>query len=134
MEDSEYMKKTKQTDYRELEIFKEFSDLSRKLRESIQQMKRYYRFDVGDEIRRLLREIKYKISDINSSPNNCKLEKLVNLCSLLDHLEIALGDCIEEGSLSLKGRYNINLPLSRLMNVKTQATNWKNYIEDKYSQ
>lgn len=97
-------------------------------------MKRYYRFDVGDEIRRLLREIKYKISDINSSPNNCKLEKLVSLCSLLNHLEIALSDCIEEGSLSLKGRYNINLPLSRLANVKTQATNWENYIEDKYSQ
>lgn len=131
MEDSEDMKKTS---YRELDIFKEFSDLSRELRESIQQMKRYYRFDIGDEIRRLLREIKYKISDINSSPNNCKLEKLVSLCSLLDHLEIALSDCIEEGSLSLKGRYNINLPLSRLVNVKTQATNWKNYIEDKYSQ
>jgi hypothetical protein len=128
------MKKTKQTDYRELDIFKEFSDLSREPRESIQQMKRYYRFDVGDEIRRLLREIKYKISDINSSPNNCKLEKLVSLCSLLNHLEIALSDCIEEGSLSLKGRYNINLPLSRLANVKTQATNWENYIEDKYSQ
>lgn len=124
----------KKTSYRELDIFKEFSDLSRELRESIQQMKRYYRFDIGDEIRRLLREIKYKISDINSSPNNCKLEKLVSLCSLLDHLEIALSDCIEEGSLSLKGRYNINLPLSRLVNVKTQATNWKNYIEDKYSQ
>ena len=134
MEDSEYMRKTKQTDYRELDIFKEFSDLSRELRESIQQMKRYYRFDVGDEIRRLLREIKYKISDINSIPNNCKLEKLVSLCSLLNHLEIALSDCIEEGSLSLKGRYNINLPLSRLANVKTQAINWKNYIEDKYSQ
>ena len=131
MEDSEDMKKTS---YRELDIFKEFSDLSRELRESIQQMKRYYRFDIGDEIRRLLREIKYKISDINSSPNKCKLEKLVSLCSLLDHLEIALSDCIEEGSLSLKGRYNINLPLSRLVNVKTQATNWKNYIEDKYSQ
>ena len=124
----------KKTSYRELDIFKEFSDLSRELRESIQQMKRYYRFDIGDEIRRLLREIKYKISDINSSPNKCKLEKLVSLCSLLDHLEIALSDCIEEGSLSLKGRYNINLPLSRLVNVKTQATNWKNYIEDKYSQ
>ena len=134
MEDSDHMKKTKQTDYRELDIFKEFSDLSREPRESIQQMKRYYRFGVGDEIRRLLREIKYKISDINSSPNNCKLEKLVSLCSLLNHLEIALSDCIEEGSLSLKGRYNINLPLSRLANVKTQATNWENYIEDKYSQ
>ena len=121
-------------DYRELEIFKEFSDLSKELRKSIQQMKRYYRFDVGDEIRRLLRKIKYKISDISSSPNNCKLEKLVSLCSLLDHLEIALSDCIEEGSLSLKGRYNINLPMSRLANVKSQAANWRNYIGDKYPQ
>ena len=34
-------------DYRELERFKEFLDLSKELRESIQQMKRYYRFDVG---------------------------------------------------------------------------------------
>ena len=51
-------------DYRELEIFKEFSDLSKELRKSIQQMKRYYRFDVGDEIRRLLREISTKLGNI----------------------------------------------------------------------
>ena len=51
-------------DYRELEIFKEFSDLSKELRESIQQMKRYYRFDVGDEIRRLLGEISTKLGSI----------------------------------------------------------------------
>ena len=59
-------------DYRELEIFKEFSDLSKELRESIQQMKRYYRFDVGDEIRRLLREISTKLGNILSILTNLK--------------------------------------------------------------
>ena len=127
------MKKQKKRNYTELEIFKEFSDLSRELRFSIKNhMKRYDKFDVGDEIKRLLRQIKFVISDANSLPNNCKLPKLEELCSLLKHLEISLSDCIEDGSLSLSGRFNINLPLSRLENVKNQANSWKDYVEDKY--
>ena len=118
--------------YQELKIFKEFSDLSRELRFSIKQMKRCDKFDVGEDIKRQLRQIKYMISDINSMPNNCKLDKLSTLLSQLDHLEIAISDCVEDWSLSLYGRYNINLPLSRLENVKTQATNWKKYVEDKF--
>ena len=61
------MKKQKKRNYTELEIFKEFSDLSRELRFSIKNhMKRYDNFDVGDEIKRLLRQIKFVISDANS--------------------------------------------------------------------
>ena len=100
--------------YNESEIFTEVSLMSSELRLSIKQMNRYYRYDVGDEIRKTLREIKYILSDIHRNPNNCYKSDLLEK---LDHLEIALNDCIEDGALSLSGRYNIVLPMERLSKI-----------------
>lgn len=120
--------------YQELEIYTQISLMSKELRESILQMKRYYRFDVGDEIRGLLRSIKYTVSDIHRKPNNCKYPLICQLISQIDHLEIALSDCIEDGALWLDGRYNISMPLTRLDNIRNQAESWKEYISDRYGQ
>ena len=51
--------------YTELAIYSEVSIMSRELRTSVKQMSKYYRYDVGDEIRGMLRNIKYTISDIH---------------------------------------------------------------------
>lgn len=128
----ELVKVMERKSYNELEIYTEISLMSKELRDSILQMKRYYRFDVGDEIRSLLRELKYLVSDIHQKPNTCKYLLLCELQSKLNHLEIALSDCLEDRALKLEGRYNISSPLSRLAIIKRQAESWKSYIGDKY--
>jgi hypothetical protein len=45
----ELVKVMERKSYNELEIYTEISLMSKELRDSILQMKRYYRFDVGDE-------------------------------------------------------------------------------------
>lgn len=133
MEDSDLMDKENKN-YTELEIYTEAMQMSREIRESVKHMKRYYRFDVGDEIRQMLRDMKYIISDIHSKPNKCKYDPLCLLVDKINHLEIALTDCLEDEALSLRGRYNISLPLQRLDKIKSQAEHWKSYIHDKYVQ
>lgn len=123
----------KNKDYNELRIYTEVSLMAQELRFSIGQMKRCYRFDVGDEIRQILRQIKYTISDIHQKPNSCKYGGICDLINLINHLEIALNDCLEDNALSLSGRYNIFSPLQRLDSIKQQADDWRTYIYDKYN-
>ena len=127
------MNDNKQKDYSELEIFSEASSMSAELRESIKQMSRYYRFDVGDELRKLLRQIKYLIADASGKIEiKGKYEAVQELLETISHIEIALQDCLEDNALSVSGRYNINQPLIRLSKIKDQATRWRNYLHDVY--
>lgn len=127
------MNDNKQKDYSELEIFSEASSMSAELRESIKQMSRYYRFDVGDELRKLLRQIKYLIADASGKIEiKGKYEAVQELLETISHIEIALQDCLEDSALSVSGRYNINQPLIRLSKIKDQATRWRNYLRDVY--
>ena len=111
--------------YNELEIYTEISLMSKELRDSILQMKRYYRFDVGDEIRSLLRELKYLVSDIHQKPNTCKYLPLCELQSKLNHLEIALSDCLEDRALKLEGRSDYT-PTTEVMGILGQ-------VEDRFT-
>ena len=123
----------KEINYKELNIYSEVSFMSKELRTSIKQMSRYYRYDVGDEIREMLRQIKYVISDIHQLPNTeIKYNKICDLIDKLNHLDIALTDCIEDEALSLGGPHSIAIPLNRLRSVLEQADKWKNYVYDKY--
>lgn len=127
------MNDNKQKNYSELEIFSEASSMSAELRESIKQMSRYYRFDVGDELRKLLRQIKYLIADASGKIEiKGKYEEVQELLETISHIEIALQDCLEDNALSVSGRYNINQPLIRLSKIKDQATRWRNYLHDVY--
>lgn len=65
-------------------------------------------------------------------PDTHKYNFICDLLNKLNHLEIALTDCLEEGSLKLSGHYGISIPMSRLIQVKGQAEKWKNYIYDRY--
>lgn len=115
-------------------IFTTFSDLSKILRRSVRKMARYDRFDVGDEIRSLLRQIKHTISDSHSLPNNCnKLSGINLLINLLNHLEIDLTDCLEDGSLSLSGKFGISDVMIKLTEVQNQAEKWRTYVNDQIS-
>lgn len=115
-------------------IFTDFSDLSKILRRSIREMARYDRFDVGDEIKSLLRQIKHIISDSHSLPNNCnKLSNLDFLVNLLNHLEIDLTDCLEDSSLSLSGKFGISDVMIKLTKVQNQAEKWRIYVKDRIS-
>lgn len=127
------MNSNKQKDYSELEIFSEASLMSGELRESIQQMPRRFRFDVGDELRKLLRQVKYLIADASGKIElKGKYKATQELLETISHIEIALQDCIEDNALSMNGRYNINQPLLRLGKIKDQATRWRNYLHDVY--
>lgn len=127
------MNDNKQKNYSELEIFSEASSMSAELRESIKQMSRYYRFDIGDELRKLLRQIKYLIADASGKIEiKSKYEAVQELLETISHIEIALQDCLEDNALSVSGRYNINQPLIRLSKIKDQATRWRNYLHDVY--
>lgn len=44
-----------------LDVYAKVSDMSKYLRKSIEQMPKYYRYDIGDEIKKLLRAHKDKI-------------------------------------------------------------------------
>lgn len=115
-------------------IFTDFSDLSKNLRRSIREMARYDRFDVGDEIKSLLRQIKHIISDSHSLPNNCiKLSNLNLLVNLLNHLEINLTDCLEDNSLHLSGKFGISDVMLKLTDIQNQAEKWKVYVKDRIS-
>lgn len=118
--------------YNELRIYAEVSEMAKELRRSVKQMCRYDRFDVGDQIREILRDIKCTISDAFEKPNEDRYEDLCTLVNHLNHLEIFLSDCLEDESLSLSGHFGISSPIQRLGEIKNQAHKWKSYVYDSY--
>lgn len=63
--------------YYDLEIYKKSVELSQLLNNRIKQMDSYYRRDGGDEMRKLLRDIRLTIYDINTHPDGEKLHKKI---------------------------------------------------------
>ena len=99
-----------------LDVFTKISDMSKYLRNSIKHMPKYYRYDIGDEIRKLLRDMKYKAFLLQSE--DCGKE----LYNMAQHLKILLDECIEDQALLMKGPYTIFEPRKLLDIVITHLT------------
>lgn len=87
-----------------LDVYVKASDMSKYLRASIKRMPNYYRYDIGDEIKKLLRDIKFKALLLQYT--DCKEE----LYFMLLHLKLLLDECIDDGILPMKGPYTIYEP------------------------
>ena len=105
-----------------LQLFKEISQMNKEFRYSIlHSMPKEYRFDVGAEILKLMREIKftiYKSVRFSKVALDCNSRDI--LIEMLLHLKIEIDDCCEDGLLSVKGSYTIVPPRKRLMEILQQ--------------
>lgn len=116
--------------YSKLKIYLEVSEMSKELRRSISNMPKSSKFVFGDMMCRLLVDIKYQIYLANTTPGEEKLKEMAKMAHLLNKLEICMNDCIEDGSLQLKTKYSVRMPLKRLIEIKAQAAKWRTYAEN----
>ena len=94
------------------DLFKDITSISKDLRRAVRHMPKYYRYNEGDQIKRLLVEIKLPIKlaakDVNYtfgySDTIWKIELLI----------IILDDCIEDHALLIKGAFTIAEPRQKL--------------------
>lgn len=87
-----------------LDVFAKISDISKYLRKSIKAMPKYYQYSEGDEIKKLLRDMKFKAYLLQYQ--DCGEE----LYFMAQHLKILLDECLEEKALLMKGPYTIYKP------------------------
>ena len=99
-----------------LDIFVKISDMSRYLRESINHMPKEYRYDIGIDIKKLLREMKYKALLLQTA--DCSHELYLDT----QRLKLLLDECIEDKVLLMKGKFNIIEPRKILITLTTLLT------------
>lgn len=95
------------------DVYKEVDFISRELRKAIKHMPRYNRYNEGDRIINILLDVKIAVKlackGRSYSLDSDKLyNDLITLGTLLD-------ECIEDGALLLKGKFNIIEPRKRLI-------------------
>lgn len=115
--------------FNKLEIYRETNEMAKELKVSIRRMPREFKFDIGNEIKRLLRDMKYQIYLINVHSDEEKLSYIKDFIDMYNHLKILIDDCLEDDVLQLKGKYTIYSPLKRLKSIGEQANKWKRYVE-----
>lgn len=113
----------------DLQIYKDVVELSKMLNRRIKQMDIYYRRDSGDEMRKLLRDIRFSIYEVNSHSDQDKEQYLIELIRKFVKLKILIDDAVENEALKISGKKNVVACIKQLRNVTSQATKWKNYIQ-----
>lgn len=97
------------------DVFREVDAISKGLRKSIKHMPRYNRYNEGDRITCLLLDLKVSArlacKDESFKPDSKELYRM------LVTLETLIDECLEDGSLLLKGEYTIHEPRMRLMDL-----------------
>ena len=115
--------------FHQLEIYKDIFDMSKILHKHINKMPRYYKYDSGDEIRKLLRQIRYSVYLINSHSDKDKFELICHLLDKLVLLKIIIDELIEDKIFLFDGKGNIINIIILLTKITKQATKWKNYMK-----
>lgn len=92
-------------------------------------MPRYYKYDDGDEMRKLLRQIRFNIYTINSHDDKEKYPYIVDLLNKLVMLKIIIDELIEDNVFKLVGKGNIVNDIKLLGKITLQATKWRNYTK-----
>lgn len=96
-------------------ILKEVEAINRTIKPSIKNMPRWNRYNAGDRIILLLLDIKVSLKLVLKGVNyELSYSQLYN--NLLT-LGIIIDDCLEDGSLLLKGKFTIMEPRTRLINI-----------------
>ena len=113
----------------DLQIYKDVVELSKMLNRRIKQMDIYYRRDSGDEMRKLLRDIRFSIYEVNSHSDQDKEQYLIELIRKFVKLKILIDDAVENEALKISGKKNVVACIKQLRNVTSQAMKWKNYIQ-----
>ena len=113
----------------DLQIYKDVVELSKMLNRRIKQMDIYYRRDSGDEMRKLLRDIRFSIYEVNSHSDQDKEQYLIELIRKFVKLKILIDDAVENEALKISGKKNVIACIKQLRNVTSQAMKWKNYIQ-----
>jgi hypothetical protein len=114
----------------DLQIYKDLVELSKTLNVRIKQMDSYYRRDSGDEMRKLLRDIRFSVYEANCHPDEEKEKYITELIRKFVKLKILIDDAIENGGFKISGKKNVVICIKQLRNVTSQATKWKNYIRN----
>lgn len=113
----------------DLQIYKDVVELSKMLNRRIKQMDIYYRRDSGDEMRKLLRDIRFSIYEVNSHSDQDKEQYLIELIRKFVKLKILIDDAVENEALKISGKKNVVACIKQLRNVTSQAMKWKNYMQ-----
>lgn len=94
-------------------------------------MSREYKFDIGFEMKQLIRDIKYQIYCANSRQNDEKSKELSILKDMINHLKILIGECVDDNIFVLRGKGSVGGIIKELKNVSEQANKWKKYFDSK---
>ncbi len=116
-----------------LDIYKETVAMAQELKPCLKKMPKQIQYDIGDEILHLLRDMKYRIYLINTTVGEVKNQHFQTFIDMYNHLKILLDDCLQDGYLTLKGKYTIHQPLKRLDDIGKQVTKWQSYINKNMS-
>ena len=97
------------------DVFREVDAISKDLKKSIKHMPRYNRYNEGDRIICLLLDLKVLVrlacKDESFTPSPKRIYRMLII------LETLVDECLEDGSLLLKGKYTIHEPRRRLMDL-----------------
>lgn len=116
--------------FKDTHIYKAAVDMSKGFRRSIRQMPKAEKFCIGERMLLLLNDIKYQIYLSNTARSEERLKNIRELLNMLAHLKICIEDCVEDGTLSLKDKFSIQLPLKSLNDAIKQAKSWERYTKD----
>lgn len=97
-------------------IFKEVADIKKKLRKPIKHMPKYDRYLYGDQIQELLLTIKVSVKLMCQDVPGFSYS-LHSLLFDLTKLSVMLDDCIDDGTLLVKGEFTIADPRKQLTNL-----------------
>lgn len=119
--------------FQQLGVYKTLSDASREINNSIRyDMTKDAKCDIGDEIRKLMRDMKYDIYLINSRQGSEKKPYMRNLMDKSYHLSILLNECVDYGYLKIRGKYSIHNALKNMKDFSSQLVRWSNFIKRTY--
>jgi len=118
--------------FKKLDCYKDLSQASLEINRAIHyDMPKEARYDIGDEIRKILRDMKYLIYLINSRNDVEKIPYFEQLVDNYNHIRILLDECIENGFLKIKGKFSMAQPIKRLISFGKQISKWQAYTRKK---
>lgn len=101
-------------DYEGHWLYKEICSMSKEFRYSIGHMPVEYRYEIGRDIRAILRELKYKAYKAIKFSSILSCQDKDILIDLLNKLKIWVDECLEDKLLLVTGKYTIIQPRKRL--------------------
>ena len=106
----------------DLGVYQETIEIGKSLKHVILTIPKDYRYDLGVEIKRLIRDIKYQIYLTNCRTDNEKIVYVDELQNMVNHLKILIDDGIEDNIFFFKGKNSIANALAHLKELTLQES------------